>query len=81
MKSALKYQIKKKKIGNLSTIFNLCGPVLISGGVAELANEFVICPRDPRSNLGVDKIFSYYVCMGLNSNVYLYCSDTHLCIY
>ena len=34
-----------------------------SGGVAELANASVDHPRDPGSNLGVDKIFSDSVCI------------------
>ena len=32
--------------------------------MAELANASVICPRDLCSNLGVDKIFSDFVCVG-----------------
>ena len=34
----------------------------VAGSVAELANAFVICPRDPGSNCGIDKEISDSVC-------------------
>ena len=51
-------------IGNDEMEFqNKCLPKRV--GMAELANASVVHPtRDPGSNLGVDKIFSDYVCVG-----------------
>jgi hypothetical protein len=38
--------------------------LLKSGCTAELGNGFIVFPRDPSSNLGVDRKFSYSVCAG-----------------
>jgi hypothetical protein len=36
-----------------------------SGGIAELASASIVCPRHPGLNLGVDVIFSDFICVGI----------------